>query len=247
MADACAAPGAVPGAVFSCDAASSSGRVAAVFRDLFAMGNRSSSRRGERVRWPVFVSLSLALHGTLVLTAPRTTGESPLGPSSFPRPLAVQLVAIPGSDAMPSRTPVESEWTELQPLPVPRHRPMRMLEFVPIDPLPADIDESAYLPISRVTLRPIPVTPIAVPYPTGVEVSPSTEAKIVLFIDEDGGVAKVMFAKDQAPTPFAMSAKATFERVRYRSALLDGRAVKVRMVVAVTFEDREAKRSRGSN
>ena len=117
-----------------------------------------------------------------------------------------------------------------------------MLDFMPVDPVASEIDENDYLPISRVTLRPVPVTPIAVPYPPGAHGGASTDAKVLLFIDEDGSVAKVALAKDQAATPFAMSAKATFERVRYRPAQLDGKPVKVRVVVAVTFEDRQSKR-----
>ena len=117
-----------------------------------------------------------------------------------------------------------------------------MLDFMPVDPVASAIDENDYLPISRVTLRPVPVTRIAVPYPPGALGGASTDAKVVLFIDEDGSVAKVTLAKDQAATPFAMSAKATFERVRYRPAQLDGKPVKVRLVVAVTFQDRESKR-----
>ena len=116
-----------------------------------------------------------------------------------------------------------------------------MLDFMPADVTATEIDESQYLPISRVTLRPVPATPVAVPYPPGAHGGPSTDAKVVLFIDEDGTVAKVALAKDQEATPFAMSAKATFERVRYRPAQRDGKPVKVRVVIAVTFEDRQAK------
>src|SRR5690349_6941168 len=239
------APGMAPGAVAFCaDMNSSRDAMAAGSLDAQrAHGQSPGMRLGAGGRWFVFILLSIALHASFLWSGSRAPmASSAPGLSWNAHSVDVRLIGAP--DATPEHASVESEWKPLQPLPVQHARHARMLDFVPVDLPRTEIDESAYLPISRVTLRPTPATTIAVPYPAGVDAAASTEARIVLFIDEDGGVAKVALAKDQAPTPFALSAIATFERVRYRPALLDGKPVKVRVVVAVTFEDRQAKAGR---
>ena len=243
MSTCASAPGMAPGAVAFCAGTNACRDAMATksFGGARAVGQGSGMRLGAGGRWFVFILLSVALHASFLLSGPRTPMRgSALETFAGPHSIDVRLIGMP--DAAPDRASVESEWKSLRPLPVQHARRPRMLDFVPVDPPRPEIDESAYLPISRVTLRPTPATPIAVPFPAGVDAAASTEAKIVLFIDEDGSVAKVALAKDQAPTPFALSAKATFERIRYRPALLDGKPVKVRVVVAVTFEDRQTKR-----
>ena len=118
----------------------------------------------------------------------------------------------------------------------------RLLDFVPVNPQVSPFDESAYLPISRLTLRPSPATPIAVPYPPGVAAGASRTERLIVYIDADGSVAKVAFAGDGAPSPFAVAAKKIFESVRYRPGLVGDTPVKARVIVVVTFEDRAAKR-----
>lgn len=203
----------------------------------------AASRLGAGSRWTIFIALSIALHGSLLMSGPRVPRQPTALPDVSSTAVEVRLVGMPAADLPRQNVRAEGEWKPLQPLPFQQsRRPPSMLDFVPVDSVPSEIDENDYLPISRVTLRPVPVTRIAVPYPPGARGGASTDAKVVLFIDEDGSVAKVALAKDQAATPFAISAKATFARVRYRPAQLDGKPVKVRVVVAVTFEDRESKR-----
>lgn len=234
------APGVAPGAVFSC--ADESAGAASVVAANAGVKRRTSvaSRFGAGWRWTIFIALSLALHASILVSGPRATRQA-TAMTGASNPVEVRLIGIPSSDSFGHDVRAEGEWRPLQRLPVQQVRRPHMLDFVPVDPVQTEIDENDYLPISRVTLRPVPVTPIAVPYPPGARAGASTDARVVLFIDEDGSVAKVAFAKDQAATPFAMSAKATFERVRYRPAQLDGKPVKVRVVVAVTFEDRQSK------
>ena len=236
-----AAPGIAPGAVFSC--ADESARAATVPALHAGVTGRRSvvSRFGAGLRWTIFIALSMALHASILMSGPRAPRESAALPG-VSNVVEVRLIGMPAADSPRQDVRSEAEWKALQPFPLQQTRGTRMLDFVPVETVVAEIDENDYLPISRVTLRPVPVTPIAVPYPPGARGGASTEAKVVLFIDEDGGVAKVALAKDQAATPFAMSAKATFERVRYRPAQLDGKPVKVRVIVAVTFEDRDSKR-----
>jgi outer membrane biosynthesis protein TonB len=198
------------------------------------------------MRWTLFLLVSLAVHAAFLFPsarhgASRIELDTPFGGGR----LDVALFPPAAPAAAPSA--VEAEWTPLPAL--PRYKPQggrrtRLLEFAPVDVATSAIDESAYLPISRVTLRPSPFAPILVPFPTvaGAEPAASRTAKVVVFIDEDGSVAKVMLAKDQSPSPFALAALKTFEHARYRPALLNETPVKVRVVIAVTFEDREAKR-----
>ena len=210
----------------------------------------SSMARGAKegvhagMRWTVFLLVSVAVHAAFLLTSPSRGGsrielDAPFAGGRLDVALFSPMVPIPVPSA------IESEWTTLPSL--PQYKPQgarrtRLLEFTPVDVASPEIDESAYLPISRVTLRPSPLRPILVPFPTGPEPAASRTAKVVVFIDEDGSVAKVMLAKDQSPSPFALAALKTFEHARYHPALLNQTPVKVRVTVAVEFEDREAKR-----
>jgi hypothetical protein len=195
----------------------------------------------DSARWGFFIVVSVALHAMFLLTpGSRGTGQPGLDVPFDTGSMEVRLPAL--SIPPPARASVESEWTPLRPLPQPRIHKPRLLGFAPPDLEPSRFDESAYLPISRVTLRPSPVTPIAVPYPPGVVEPASRDEKLIVFIDEDGSVAKVAFAGVGLPSPFAIAAKKTFENVRYRPALVGNTAVKARVVVVVTFEDQAAKR-----
>jgi hypothetical protein len=194
----------------------------------------------DGARWSFFIVGSVALHAIFLLTpGSRGTRQPGLDTAFGSGPLEVRLSvsSIPAT----RRAVVESEWTPLQTLPQPSMRKPRLLDLIPADIESSWFDESAYLPISRLTLRPSPVTPVAVPYPLGVAAVASRTEKVVVFIDEDGTVAKVAFAGDQAPSPFASAAKKTFENVRFTPALVDGTPVKARIVIVVTFEDRAAK------
>jgi outer membrane biosynthesis protein TonB len=187
--------------------------------------------------------VSIAVHASFLLTsAPRGTSRIDLDAPFGTNKLDVTLLSRDSST--PAR-PVETEWAPLQPLPPYKPqgaRKARLLEFKPVDMVPVEIDESDYLPLSRVTLRPSPLAPIAVPFPSGADAGASRTAKIVVFINEDGSVAKVALAKDQSASPFAIAALKTFEQARYRPALLNQTPVRVRVVIAVEFEDRQATR-----
>ncbi len=196
------------------------------------------------MRWALFLLVSIAVHAAFLLTSPPRGGShielgAPFGGRRLDVALFSPVVPVPAPGA------IETDWTPLAPLPQykpQRARRTRLLEFTPVDIASPEIDESAYLPISRVTLRPSPLRPILVPFPTGAEPTASRTAKVVVFIDEDGSVAKVMLAKDQSTSPFALAALETFEHARYHPALLNQMPVKVRVTIVVEFEDREAKR-----
>ena len=240
MSNQLAAPGVAPGAVLSCADVHVRAAPAPALHAGVTGQSSLASRFGAGSRWVIFIALSMALHASILMSGPRATRQATALPGAS-NVVEVRLIGIPAADSPRQDVRAEAEWKPLQPLPEQQMRRTRMLDFMPLDSVAAEINESDYLPISRVTLRPVPITPIAVPYPPGARGGASTDAKVVLFIDDDGRVAKVALAKDQVATPFAMSAKATFERVRYRPAQLDGKPVKVRVVVAVTFEDRQSK------
>src|SRR5690349_10592037 len=179
MSDPLAAPGVAPGAVISCAeeniAVTSAGRLHA------GTAARPSvvSRFGAASRWTVFIALSMALHASILMSGPHAARQATAMPGISGAAVEVHLMGVPASDSPRQDLHAEAEWKPLQPLPAQRGRKASMLDFMPLDPVASEIDENDYLPISRVTLRPVPVTPIAVPYPPGAHGGASTDAKIV--------------------------------------------------------------------
>ena len=142
---------------------------------------------------------------------------------------------------------VETQWRSLDPIAQPNIRARRypaMLEFRPVDLPPRAFDEKAYRALSSVTLAPTPISPVAVPYPEGMAIGGAVTARLTLYIDEDGNVAKLIAGDAQVPDAFVQAAKDAFAPAKFRPAEIDGTPVKVRMVIDVEFEDRGEKRAR---
>jgi hypothetical protein len=207
-----------------------------------AGGARPGLQAGTR--FALFLLVSISVHAAFLMTS-AARGGLRIDPDASFSGARLDATLLPAAIPGPRANALESRWTALEPL--PQYEPLgirrtRLLEFAPANIVSPEIDESVYLPIARVTLRPSPLAPIAVPFPAGVEPAPSRTANVVLFIDEDGSVAKVTLAKDQSPSPFALAALKTFEHARFHPALLNETPVKVRVTIAVMFEDRQAKR-----
>ena len=144
---------------------------------------------------------------------------------------------------------VETQWRSLDPIAQPNIRARRypaMLEFRPVDLPPRAFDEKAYRALSSVTLAPTPISPVAVPYPEGMAIGGAVTARLTLYIDEDGNVAKLIAGDAQVPDAFVQAAKDAFAPAKFRPAEIDGTPVKVRMVIDVEFEDRGEKRARSN-
>src|SRR5690242_15549896 len=179
MSDPLAAPGVAPGAVISC--AEENVGVTSAGRLHAGTAERPSvvSRFGAASRWTVFIALSMALHASILMSGPRVARQATAMPGVSGAAVEVHLIGVPASDSPRQDVHAEAEWKPLQPLPAQRVRRTSMLDFMPADVTATEIDESQYLPISRVTLRPVPATPVAVPYPQGAHGGASTDAKVV--------------------------------------------------------------------
>jgi hypothetical protein len=146
----------------------------------------------------------------------------------------------------PDPTALESAWQPLQPMAQRTLRTSRpypsMLEFRPVDIPPRAFDERPYLPLSKLTQPPTPIRPVAVPYPEGMAVNGTVTARLTLFIDEQGNVARVIVGSTELPDAFVQSARDAFEPAKFLPGKIDGEPVKAKMVIDVEFEDRGERR-----
>jgi TonB family protein len=115
-----------------------------------------------------------------------------------------------------------------------------LVPFTPVDFRPPAFDEAAYLPGSRLTQRPRVLEQVVVPYPRQASESRVVVARILVFIDEDGRVAKVVSRSHLSPE-FEDAARTTIEKARFRPGEIDGKPVKARMLIEVTFDGAERK------
>ena len=195
------------------------------------------------------VAISIGLHAAFLFGS--RTGDyraaasnAPAGGSVDVRLTDMQTAEPPAREQMAT---VESQWRSLQPLANRNVRPRQypaMLEFRPVEIPPRAFDEKAYRPLAAVMQPPTPIRPVAVPYPEGTAVGGTVTARLTLFIDEDGNVARVSVGGAELPAAFAQAAKDAFEPAKFRPGQIDGAPVKVRMVVDVEFEDRGEKRAK---
>jgi hypothetical protein len=111
----------------------------------------------------------------------------------------------------------------------------------------ARVRRESYLPLGKLTRAPSPIRPVAVPYPEGTAITGNVVARLTLFIDEEGNVARVVVGSTELPDAFVQAAKDAFEPAKFRPGLIDDTAVKVRMVVDVEFEDRGEKRPKAQS
>ena len=191
------------------------------------------------------VAISIGLHAAFLLVARvsnfNESSSSVLGSGGVHVRLmaAEPVVLAPVAPSEPSLRPLQPiskrSWRSSSPYPP-------MLEFRPVDIPPRAFDESPFLPLAKLTLPPSPLANVAIPYPEGTAVTGSVTARLTLFIDEEGNVARVVVGSTELPDAFVQAAKDAFEPAKFRPGLIDDTAVKVRMVVDVEFEDRGEKR-----
>ena len=124
----------------------------------------STERSSSIVRWTLCGIGSVALHFALLSgTRSPSAGRTSFGESASS--IEVQLAMAPKAEIRATES--TAQW---QPLPRwsadrPRFAPFpALLPFRGIDRELDSIDEKAYLPVSRLTIRPTPVKGIFVPY-----------------------------------------------------------------------------------
>ena len=88
--------------------------------------------------------------------------------------------------------------------------------------------------------RPIPLHPVVPKYPEGAD-GLSGKVRLVLFINENGGVDHASVLSSDLPAAFEMESVTAFSATRYAPGLIADKPVKARFVVEVAFDlSREA-------
>jgi len=209
-----------------------------MFNSSASSTDLSTERSSSIVRWTLCGIGSVALHFAL-LSGTRSPSVDRTNFGESASSIEVQLAMASNAEI---QSPESAE--QWQPLPSwstekPRFPPYpSLLPFRSADLGSSDVDESAYLPVSRLTMRPTPVKGIFVPYPDAARRNGRMSARLVLLIDEDGTVVKVTSNDPQLPAIFAESAISAFAHARFHPGRIADTAVKTRLVVDVEFEER---------
>jgi protein TonB len=102
-------------------------------------------------------------------------------------------------------------------------------------PQSADVD---YLPRSALTVAPRPLAAVLVDYPYFDGEAEQYIGEFDLFIDDAGGVVRVANATPALPGILANAVRETFLAARFAPGEIDGRRVRSRMRIEVTFDSR---------
>lgn len=98
--------------------------------------------------------------------------------------------------------------------------------------------EPEYVPSSRLSVQPAPLTEISVPYPDNQPGIDTRKVVLTLFIDETGVVDEIDLDDEGAPEEFGKEAAAAFKKARFSPGQMSGYPVKSRIRIEVTFDGR---------
>ncbi len=151
---------------------------------------------------------------------PAASGESVRLQAERPAPAA--------ESAKPPKEAREGPPEEPQARPAPGH----FSRFPALDvPLP----DPTYYPASQLDVHAVPLQPINPQYPPDASGIPGGEVTLLLLIDEFGKVRELSVLDANPPGYFEQSAIDAFRDARFVPAMKDGRQVKSRMVVRVSY------------
>lgn len=189
--------------------------------------------------WP-FLLAALALHASLLWLGPEPSGGLPAGTGSVGPPMQVTLrpvaspdvtdkVANPSSAEAADSERVRGQAATGHAMPVPS---------IPGSPPSSPFGDDAFLPRSRLTIPPAPLANIVIEYPLAEGVRRHYVGELSLFIDETGRVVRIR--SDGTPLPQALddAAREAFAKARFTPGELEGRKVRSRIRVEVTFDER---------
>ena len=173
--------------------------------------------------------------------APEPGGVAPAGaaPAAASRPPTPQPLAEVG-EAPPAELPDSTPSPELAPAAAPEREPAGpALEL----PLPVDPE---YLPARLLDVLPRPVAEVAPRYPEqAASQDLSGVVTLLLYIDELGIVTDVTVLGAEPPGYFEDAAMESFRNALFQPGQRDGRAVKSRLAVEVSFDARtDSRRAR---
>lgn len=208
--------------------------------------------RDERLWWAV--GAAVALHVVMLagghapeqhLTGPHGSVDNAAAPSldqSNLVPKAWQLLAGPQSPPRIAHHTADDQSTGHQAHIV---SPAAGDDITPPSPPPSVVTQGAphEAPFWRrheVDHGPIPLHPVVIPYPEGVQVVQAVRGVITLYIDEHGVVRRVE-PKDQTLAPaMVQAARDAFLQARFQPALRQQAPARVQIDIEVQFDPPEA-------
>jgi protein TonB len=221
-------------------------------RTELALARRLSAGRRAGLRWCV---VGVACVHAIVLLAPLRPAVAQsasvavgqplhvrLVPASAQRPLATEAappVATRAAEALQPgardprsalRDEVLTDKTTEQPIERAADTPPAVFHA-------ADVDAD-YLPRSALTAGPRPLTPVVIDYPYFDGEADQYAGKFDLFIDDTGGVVRVASATPDLPGILANAVREAFLTARFSPGEVEGRPVRSRMRIEVTFDSR---------
>lgn len=167
-----------------------------------------SAAAGLARRLGAALAASFALHAALVLALDSQLGATR---SAAPGPGAALRVTLREAEDIPTREPVAAR----------------------AGTLPAPV----YYRMSELDVRPWIMTRVEPQYPeAAARRSVTGRVRIQLYIDEAGRVERVRTVRAVPPGFFEQSAERAFLAARFTPGMKNGRPVKVRMTLEVSFE-----------
>ncbi len=171
---------------------------------------------------------SALIHAELLalLSAP-LAGRSPgPGPSGHGQALQVRIASGQGPEVPPEPRAGQADIRTSEP---PLRHP------VPAPDVRSRLGWDPYLPAALLDERPSVVVDIPVDPPELREHPQGGEIVLSLWIGADGAVEKIAVEENSLPTVFADSAVRGFQSAKFRPGKKDGRAVKSRLRVTVSY------------
>jgi hypothetical protein len=193
----------------------------------------------KRLGW--CLAVVVCAHALLLVQPPRQAAQSPAGDAS--RAVRVRLLA-PGSPT-PTSTPTAVATATTGAMP-PNPRPARAAEAAVPKPdrsapswVPTRRDDGEYLSRSALTAAPKAHGPVAIDYPYFDGEADHYVGEFDVFIDDSGGVVRVVSATPDLPLLLSAAVRDAFLAARFTPGEVDGLAVRSRIRIEVTFDSRK--------
>lgn len=189
------------------------------------------------------------LHAALLIVADEA-GQlgAPSSTASSGSPAAVSREALLSSPAPTWQLVRRQEAGEEQPTSAPTAPPLgadatpELALDVRTRELPATgaPPEAPYWRRQDVDQGPVPLGPIAIPYPDGVFINKVVQGKVTLYIDEQGMVRRVQARDTSLPPAMVQAVRDAFLQARFQPALRQQIAVRVQLDIEVQFDPSDA-------
>jgi len=140
------------------------------------------------------------------------------------------------------KKPEEPKPIEVKPAPQPPAPAEPAPAILPTLDIPL-LEDPTWYPAKQVDMHPVALSPIKPVYPEkGAELGVDGKVVLLLLIDETGVVKEVSVVEADPEGIFEESALAAFREARFAPAQKNGRAVKSRVLIRVTYELNDRKK-----